>query len=297
MGRSLFNELNTTGFASASNVQITAISGSNITIASNTLQVGDMFVFSANYPANAVINNLGTATSPANSIVAGKVYYVRTSNTTTGVITLTTDPTVATPAAVTFTGANSAPMPLNAKANFGDIRYTVNVHPTSIINPNYQTVADFRSTDKLSIRKYPGRSDSGNLVNDIKICRLSEMYFIKAEALIAANDLAGAAAIIKQIRDNRSNRVQPLPTYANATEAWKDVLSERRKEFAFEGYRYVDLKRLGTLANQSITRDARDCEISGQCTLPLTDYRFTLPIPTDATAANPLIRAQQNTGY
>ena len=300
VGRSLFNQINTTGFDTATTLGITSISGANITIPGNTLIVGDMFVFNNSYPATAYLNNTGLTTTPSNSIVAGKVYYVKSVGPAPGVFTLTPDPTIASPVTASFAAANSnnfTTNPITANTNYGDIRYTVNVHPTSIINPNYQTAVDFLNTDKITVRKYPGTSVNGNFVNDIKICRLSEMYFIKAEALTSQGDLAGAAAVIKQIRDVRTNRPQTLPSYANASDCWKDILKERRIEFAFEGYRFIDLKRLGTLANESISRDARDCDFNSACTLPTTDYRFALPMPQIETKVNSLVRAQQNPGY
>jgi hypothetical protein len=68
-------------------------------------------------------------------------------------------------------------------------------------------------------------------------------------------------------------------------------------EFAYEGYRFIDLKRLGTLANEGISRDGRDCEINGACSLSVTDYRFALPIPADEINANSAIKGQQNPNY
>lgn len=294
MGRSLFNVLNTTNLTSASNYQITAIAGTSITIPGHTLQVGDMFVSTESRPANATSAN-GTATTPANALLGGKVYYVRT--VTGDNITLTVDPTLATPAAANFAGANGTGLAIPAKANFGDIRYSTNVHPTAIVDYNYQTSADFRNTDKLPFRKYPGTTTNGLLVNDVKICRLSEMYLIKAEALVATGNLTDAALAVVAIRNARSNRVHPTPVYANATEAYKDVLKERRLEFIAEGYRFIDLKRLGGVANEGILRDAQDCAINGACSLPVSDYRFALPIPTVESNANGGILATQNPGY
>ncbi|MGL2963179.1 RagB/SusD family nutrient uptake outer membrane protein [Flavobacterium sp. RSB2_4_14] len=294
VGRSLFNVLNTTNLSSASNLTITAISGTTLTIPGNTLQVNDMFVSTVSRPANATSTN-GTTTSPANSLLGGKVYYVKSVNGDN--ITLTVDPTLATSATANFAGANGTGLSIAAKANYGDIRYTTNVHPTSIIDYNYTTSTDFRNTDKLCFRKYPGTTTNGLLVNDMKICRLSEMYLIKAEALVATGDLAGAAAAVKAVRDARSNRVQPLPVFANATDGYKAVLNERRIEFMCEGYRFLDLKRLGGVANEGILRDPQDCAVNGACSLPVTDYRFALPIPTVESNANGAILATQNPGY
>ncbi len=153
----------------------------------------------------------------------------------------------------------------------------------------------YKAKDVLCIDKYPGKAGL-DLGNDLKVFRLSEMYFIQAEALVSQGDLAGAAAIIKSIRDVR-NKVgpQPLPVYADATAAWADVLKERRIELCYEGHRYIDLKRLGALANAGIDRFSRDCEPLAGCSIDLTDYRFTMPIPVDETKVNPTM--VQNPGY
>jgi len=293
VGRSLFNVVNTTNYSSASNVTITAIAGTTVTISGGTLQVGDMFVSTVSRPSNATTSN-GTVTLPVNALLGGKVYYVRTVSGNN--ITLTVDPTIATPVAANFAGANGTGLSISAKANYGDIRYSVNFHPTSIIDYNYSTSADPRSTDRITFRKYPGTAANGLLINDIKICRLSEMYLIKAEALVATNDLSGAAAAVKAVRDARSNRVSVL-SYADATAAYKDILNERRIEFMAEGFRFLDLKRLGGIASEGILRDPVDCAVNGACSLPVTDYRFALPIPTVESNPNGAILATQNPGY
>ncbi|MES2412139.1 MAG: RagB/SusD family nutrient uptake outer membrane protein [Bacteroidota bacterium] len=294
MGRSLFNVLNTTNLPSATDLQITAIAGTVVTVPGHNLIVGDMFVSTQSRPLNATSAN-GTSTTPANSLLGGKVYYVK--SVTGDNITLTVDPTIAAPLTANFTGANGTGLAIPAKGNYGDIRYTTNVHPTSIIDYNYQTSTDFRNTDKITFRKYPGTATNGLMVNDIKIMRLSEMHLIKAEALVATGNLAGAAVEVNKVQNARSNRLQPLPVYANATEAYKDILNERRLEFIAEGFRFIDLKRLGVVANEGILRDPLDCAVNGACGLPVTDYRFALPIPTDETNANGAILGTQNPGY
>ncbi|HEU4496001.1 MAG TPA: RagB/SusD family nutrient uptake outer membrane protein [Flavobacterium sp.] len=183
----------------------------------------------------------------------------------------------------------------------GDIRRRAYIDPTSVIAANPATVVNYKAGDILLIDKYPGKAGA-DLTNNLKVFRLSEMYFIKAEALASTGNLNGAsnsvAAILKQVRDARNFLgPQPLPNYASATEAWADILKERRIELAFEGHRYVDLKRLGALANATIDRYFRDCQENNLsvCTLPVTDYRFTLPIPQDELIGNRNI--QQNSGY
>ncbi len=177
-----------------------------------------------------------------------------------------------------------------------DIRFDVNISPTSVIDPNYPNGANLPADDILVIQKYFG-SEGKPLLNDLKVFRSSEMLFILAEARAAANDFAGAAALIKQLRDARFGSAQPLPTYANASEAFGGILDERFIELSFEGHRYIDLKRLGTLGNRGIARDPLDCAINGACTLAANDFRFTLPLPIVEFNANPGLRDQQNPGY
>jgi hypothetical protein len=176
-----------------------------------------------------------------------------------------------------------------------DIRYDVNVAPTSLIDPDYE-INQNPATDILVIQKYPG-SEGQPLMNDLKIFRSSEMYLIRAEAAVAGGSLDDAAELIKDIRDARFGTDTALPSYGSATEAYAAILDERRVELAFEGHRYLDLKRLGSRASQGVLKDAIDCAFNGACTLSAADYRFTMPLPIVEFNANPGLREQQNPGY
>lgn len=168
-----------------------------------------------------------------------------------------------------------------------DVRQFAFVDPTT----------DF-SINAIMIDKYPGVSGGGGqLRNNLKLIRLSEMYFIMAEAATSQGNLEEAANFIYQVRVARStDGTAVAPVYNNTTEAWAGVLRERRKELCFEGHRYIDLRRLGALANQSIDRNPIDNEVESQATtLPINDHRFTLPIPFSELNLNP--NMQQNPGY
>ena len=157
-----------------------------------------------------------------------------------------------------------------------------------------------RIGEQIVIDKYPGKTGA-HTANDVKVFRASEIYFIKAECLVRNSNLTGAATLIQQVRQARNyitGATVPTPSYANATEAFADILLERRKELAFEGHRYIDLKRLGADAGVPGTdRDATDGANSNAISplnILLGDYRFTLPIPQAEININPLI---QNPGY
>ena len=179
-----------------------------------------------------------------------------------------------------------------------DVRYDVMVAPTSVIDPDYANGVGGQDNDILVIQKYPG-SEGQPLMNDLKVFRVSEMYLIRAEAAVGGPqpDLALAARLIQDIRDARLGTTGTAPSFGSATEAWAAILDERRVELAFEGHRYFDLKRLGSLANQGVLKDPVDCAFNGACSLSADDYRFTLPLPIVEFNANPGLREQQNPGY
>ena len=181
----------------------------------------------------------------------------------------------------------------------GDIRFLANRDPSTTANKAYESLypnsmGQTRMTDQLVVDKYPGKSGT-NTRNDIKLFRLSEMYFILAECAINESQLPTAAGYIKTVRDAR-NFIGPVtaPTYANAQAAWADVLKERRMELALEGHRLIDLKRLAVKAGVKMDRNNTD-DIVLTSNLENGDYRYTLPIPLSEISANP--NAQQNPGY
>lgn len=176
---------------------------------------------------------------------------------------------------------------------------------SSVVNPNYATATDVRNTDIIILQKHGGQSaaTATNAFNpDFMVSRLSEMYFIKAEARVAASDLVGAGLALRTILNARFPTAQLAPVFASPQAAWKGILDERRKELSFEGFRFIDLKRIGTLAGAGLDRDPSEYASSSwsfpganPANLPLTSFKFALPIPQVEVNSNATI--QQNTGY
>ncbi|MFN4075927.1 MAG: RagB/SusD family nutrient uptake outer membrane protein [Cloacibacterium sp.] len=197
----------------------------------------------------------------------------------------------------------------NISTQIRDVRASVLIAPTSLIDPNYATSSDYRKTDVLVINKHGGTVSGASTAastatnafnNDLKVMRLSEMYLIKAEARAEASDFPGVVTALKFITDARGAAAPTLPT--SKAEAFAQILTERRKELAFEGFRYLDLKRLGAIAGVSVDRDPADYSSSSAnfpganpSNLPINSYKWTLPIPQDELNVNPNI--QQNPGY
>ena len=115
--------------------------------------------------------------------------------------------------------------------------------------------------------------------------RVSELYFIKAEALLKSNRLEESKATLNEVLKNRYTatgfaNVQTKVTSMNATQFMEFILEERNREFALEGQRWFDLRR----ANQKQIIHT----ISGvDYTLQKNDVRYTIEIPQQAKLNNP----------
>jgi hypothetical protein len=162
------------------------------------------------------------------------------------------------------------------------------------IAPSDKLVGSYAAND-IRLSAYIGTNGSGNKyvnkfftssrggrVVDMKVCRMAEMYLIRAEANArkASPDITSATADLNTLRSNR------IPAYTNvtfpsATSLIDAIMTERFKELAFEGFRFWDLKR----NNLSVDRLSSDASAAWQ-TLPSGNYRFVLPIPNGELLAN-----------
>lgn len=176
--------------------------------------------------------------------------------------------------------------------------YNLLNNPNDIRRRAYLAPTSDPAGGRIVIGKYPG---SGGIVqlNDVKIFRTAEMYFLKAEALAEANDFAGAAAQLQAVVNARfvAGTAPVIPVAITKQAALAEILKQRRIELCFEGHRYLDLKRLGVRAGVTIDRAPEDCNLFNACSIPNTDHRFTMPIPATELGANAGIKDQQNPGY
>lgn len=204
-----------------------------------------------------------------------------------------------------------------------DLRYEVNLlpnlganYPGTKVLVNYEnaTQAQYNSDDVLLIGKYLGM-DGANLKNDVHIFRVADILLAMAEARAAKdqllsgstdpndllNDYSSVESILYSIRWNRSKDASliALPNVSTRQAAFEAILNERRVELAFEGHRYLDMKRLGAKAGSpGFTRYSKDCTVNGACNLPTSSYKMTLPIPvTEMNGNNSLTTDSQNPGY
>ncbi len=163
---------------------------------------------------------------------------------------------------------------------------------TASYQPNDIRLNTFIQASNQKILKYPGDASTVGL-NDIKLFRVSEQYFIRAEAYANTSQLVLAANDINAVRANRIAGATPL-IFSGQTDAIDKILEERYRELPFEGHRFFDLKRTG----MSVDRAVSDCSIldaEDVCNLANSSFLFTLPIPQGEIFLNP--NMQQNPGY
>ena len=190
-----------------------------------------------------------------------------------------------------------------ASAERYDIRYIASVLGSSVVAPNYASMTpdDYRAKDILYIGKYSGILPNRPLMNSLWVFRYTDMLLSLAEKRAFEGDLAGVESIINEIRINRNlladGTAVSMPTdFYTQKAAYARILEERRVEFAFEGHRYLDMKRLGERAGSpGFVRDPQDCVTTGACQLEPTSTRLTLPIPRSEMISNP--NMVQNPGY
>lgn len=132
--------------------------------------------------------------------------------------------------------------------------------------------------------KYPGTF--GGEISDTKVLRLSDIYLIAAESYLPGDE-TNAKVYANYITSRRS----ATAIASTGAQLFEDIITERRKELAFEGDRYMDLQRLKRDISRSSNYPASALSI------PYTNFRRLFPIPQAELDANPNIRSQQNPGW
>jgi len=123
--------------------------------------------------------------------------------------------------------------------------------------------------------------------------QLPELYLLSAECKARTNDLAGAVADVETLRRNRmpaADAAVPATIAGNKDALVKFIIDERTREFAMEGYRWFDMRRLAAdPLFAGITFMHRMYNVNGTTdvyTLPLPN-RLVLKLPPGITDANP----------
>ncbi|MBS2213135.1 RagB/SusD family nutrient uptake outer membrane protein [Carboxylicivirga mesophila] len=194
---------------------------------------------------------------------------------------------------------------LRTAGGLGSI-YNRTTNDDIFFHPSYDLQNQFDDTDVRAVAyfgkdddgfdivvKHIGRPDEAKNTNDYKVFRVSEMYLIRAEAYISeggADNLEKARADLNEIITKRGG-IEITDPFTNATAAMDVLMAERRKELAYEGHRFYDLRRW----NLGVDRIEEDTELASGKNLPAGDYHFVFPIPQSEIFANE--NMDPNPGY
>lgn len=135
------------------------------------------------------------------------------------------------------------------------------------------------------VNKYSNTASTDK--DDIKVLRFSEVVLILAEAYNRLNDDPNATIYLNMLAQKRDPSFGGFATTGAAL--LEDIITERRKELAFEGDRFQDLQRL----NREINRGPQ--YPAAVQTIAVDNQKRIQPIPQVERDANPNI--SQNGGY
>jgi hypothetical protein len=129
---------------------------------------------------------------------------------------------------------------------------------------------------------------------DEPILRYADVLLQWAEALVESNDLNGAKAKVKLVRD-RAGIATPDVPFANQTAARNYVRDERRREFVGEGINFFDEMRWRTLKDTKFARGGAEEVYGGLVGTAGTynwigDQWYTWPVPRTEIERNPNLK-------
>jgi len=186
---------------------------------------------------------------------------------------------------ITLTGGNTT--------SVFALNHTVASRSTDVRNLLFEPGTAGRGNIKVECTKYIGKNGAINLDN-VPVLRISEAVLNRAEAQATAGstvlNLAGALADLKVIKSRRytdyaGSAQETADDAMTQAQLLEEILRQRRIEFAFEGHRFFDLKRLG----RDLVKGPHYSNVA------FTDIRILPALPQSDIDGNPNLK--QNAGY
>lgn len=184
---------------------------------------------------------------------------------------------------------------LGNPAQYGVTSATITGRSADRRNLLYELGSPGRGVVFVECTKFMSKTLANSYLDNIPVIRVADLYLIRAEAACA--DAAAPTFNLTNARnDLRRIKLARITNYTgSADEAadnaagqaalFNEVIRQRRIEFAFEGQRFFDLKRLGRDLLKSPTYSD----------VLFNDFRILPPIPQNDISLNPNIK--QNFGY
>lgn len=122
--------------------------------------------------------------------------------------------------------------------------------------------------------------------------QLSDLYLMRAEVKARLNDLAGAQSDVEYLRKDRmpsSDATVPSAIAGDQTALIRFIIEEREREFAVEGYRWFDMRRLSVdpIFSGTTYTHTEYTLAGGMQTYPMPPERLVMQLPPNIMTANP----------
>lgn len=184
---------------------------------------------------------------------------------------------------LTDLGMSFSPAPNASTLSFGTTIPTI-TRSGDVRNQLYE-IGPNVSGRFIECTKYMGKNGAPGLDN-VPVLRWAELYLNRAEARskLAVPDIAGANSDLNFIKTRRITGFT-APANLTGTALMDEIALQRSLEFAFEGYRWFDMKRWGLPIVKTIPA----------VNLPNTTHRYNNQIPVAEVDGNK--NMVQNFGY
>ncbi|OQP65250.1 hypothetical protein A3860_16400 [Niastella vici] len=163
------------------------------------------------------------------------------------------------------------------------------LYTTSDKRLNYFTTKPFGVTTAYPLSGALRRNGPSALLNGMTI---PELYLLRAEVAARLGDTTTAIASLKTLRVKRMSATDAnaIPVGMTQLQLIQFVLNERLREFALQGYRWFDMRRLSVdplFSSNTYTHTLYSPTGMVSATYTLRPERFTLQLPSAVIAQNP----------
>ena len=158
----------------------------------------------------------------------------------------------------------------------------------------YKPIPSKPKMDELGLTMdYASLKDYNDWPCNFPVIRIEDMMLLNAEIMCAEGNIAGAIAVVNEIRERAGC---DAVSASSVSEALELVKRERRIELMGEGVRWFDQVRYGTWKQDILDMFNRYNNPNGTSPSNVTDGRYIYPIPQNQMAITPGLY-KQNAGY
>ena len=172
--------------------------------------------------------------------------------------------------------------------------YTLSPQTTQLFTSSDKRLNFFTTKPYFVTTSYPmsgalRRNGYGYVPNGMTI---PELYLLRAEVAARLGDTTTAIASLKTLRVKRMSTTDAnaIPVGMTQLQLIQFVLNERLREFALQGYRWFDMRRLSVdplFSSTTYTHKLYNTSGVLSSTFTLRPERFTLQLPSAVIAQNP----------